>query len=167
MRDVLYLVESLLPQLLADASGWNSLLVDYHAPIVERVWRQWDACRISLHCIHPCDAGEALYHPHPWPAAMRICSGQYEMAVGYGEGDDPPPVASTLVLEAGSCYEMINLDGWHAVRPLAHPVLSVMVSGAPWDRECPKSTEPLVPLSQQRVQQMLHEFSRIYGSVAC
>ena len=51
----------------------------------------WRDCRIYLHRIYPCAPGEALFHPHLWPSAMRILSGEYEMAVGYGAGRVPRP----------------------------------------------------------------------------
>ena len=86
MLDVLEAVEQKLPELLRDEAGWNSLFIDYHPPTVERLWRTWGEYRVSLHRIHPCERGTALFHPHPWPSAMRILSGEYEMAVGYGSG---------------------------------------------------------------------------------
>ena len=34
-------------------------------------------------------------------------------------------------------------DAWHHVRPLDAPVLTLMVTGVPWQRSAPKSVEPL------------------------
>jgi hypothetical protein len=89
MLEILASVESELPRLLLDESAWSGLLIDYHPPTVERLWMGWQGHRVSLHRIHPCGPGQALFHPHPWPSAMRILSGEYEMAVGYGRGETP------------------------------------------------------------------------------
>ena len=70
--DTLAAVERGLPALLRDEGAWKSLLVDYHPPTVERLWRPWGAGRVYLHRIHPCARAEALFHPHPWPSAMRV-----------------------------------------------------------------------------------------------
>src|SRR5690348_11598928 len=118
MLQIMIEMEAKLKVLLADRARWNSVYVDYHKPYVERLWTQVDSVRVYLHRIHPCTRDEALFHPHPWPSAMRILQGKYEMAVGYGKGMNPPPKAATLVLETGSSYEMIDPDGWHYVRPL-------------------------------------------------
>ncbi len=94
MLDVLFHVEKALPQLLQDESAWNSVLVDYHPPTVERLWTAWQGYRVYLHRIHPCEHEQALFHPHPWPSAMRVLDGEYEMAVGFGAGTQTPPVAA-------------------------------------------------------------------------
>ena len=94
MLDVLSRVEQALPRLLQDETVWHSLLVDYHPPTVERLWTPWQEFRVYLHRIHPCAREEALFHPHPWPSAMCLLEGDYEMAVGFGAGLEPPPVAA-------------------------------------------------------------------------
>lgn len=166
MLDVLYKAEEELSVLLHRDNileGWNSVNVNYHDPHVERVWRQWGEYRISLHCIHPCEPSKSLFHPHPWPSAMRILSGEYEMEVGYGKGVEVPPSACKIVLQPESVYEMTDPDGWHSVRPLNGPCWTVMVSGKPWNR--PMNEEPkhkLEPLSAERVAKMLAWFSRQY-----
>jgi hypothetical protein len=162
MLDILYQAERVLPALLTDDTGWNSIFIDYEDPYVERLWRTWGEYRINLHCILPCSTGHALFHPHPWPSAMRIVEHQYEMTVGYGVGDQEPPVAMRLVLPPGSVYEMTNPDGWHAVRPVSLSVLTLMITGKPWSRSSPKSTKPLGPLSVDRNREMLSQFMRYY-----
>lgn len=124
-----------LPEFLRSQEGWNSAHVTYHPPRVERIWRQWGNHRILLHRIHPCEDGEALFHPHPWPSAVGILSGHYEHRTGFQAhttGDEKLPVTLELtrgVLTAGSSYEMTNPDAWHSVRPLEKPSDSVMVTG--------------------------------------
>ncbi|HYT90670.1 MAG TPA: hypothetical protein VEL76_18325 [Gemmataceae bacterium] len=164
MLDILQAVEKELPRLLADEAGWKSVDVDYHPPRVERLWRPWGEYRIYLHRIHPCERGEALFHPHPWPSAMRILSGDYEMAVGYGKGEELPPVAALMIAAGDFRYEMTDPDAWHYVRPLGGPAMTLMVTGKPWDRPAPRSTKPLQPLTDEQTKQILAFFRERYPS---
>ena len=139
MLEGLHQVEAVLPELLANQQldSWESLDIDYEPPRVERLWRQHGDFRIYLHRIHPC--AQALYHPHPWPSAIRILSGEYEMGLGFSEellpqnlmAADREVARATLV--AGASYEMVHPFGWHAVKPLKRPSLSLMVTAKPWD----------------------------------
>jgi hypothetical protein len=158
MLEVLSRVEAALPALLRDEAGWQTLDIDYHPPHVERVWRPWSEYRVSLHRIHPCLPGEALFHPHPWPSAMRIVDGGYEMAVGYGTGSTPPPVAARIVGAGDFRYEMTEPDAWHYVRPIDRPAMTIMVTGNPWTREAPRSAHPLRPLDPERTAAILQFF---------
>lgn len=160
MIGILHRVEKELPKLLLDESNWNSLFINYHPPFVERLWREWFEYRIYLHRIHPCKVGEALFHSHPWPSAMRIISGSYEMEVGYGK--EKPPVAARIIMGSGSEYEMTNPNGWHSVRPIDVPSLSLMVTGAPWNRSSPKSDRVLQPLSREQQTELLQRFREHY-----
>jgi hypothetical protein len=162
MLEILYAVEKELPRLLLDATAWNGLFIDYHPPAVERLWMRWHDCRISLHRIHPCSPGEALFHPHPWPSAMRILAGEYEMAVGYGKGEALPPIAGLMIAKGDFRYEMTDPDAWHYVRPLGRPTLSVMVTGKPWDRPAPRSSKPLVPLTDSQRAELFALFREHY-----
>ncbi len=162
MLDVLAAIERELPQLLADEGAWQSLDVDYEPPRVERLYRDIDGYRVYLHRIHPCEPGAALFHPHPWPSAVKIAAGSYEMAVGYGAGEVAPLIAATLVLPAGATYEMVEADGWHWVRPLGGPALSLMVTGKPWERWSPKPPRELRPLSDEAKRDLLAEFRKRY-----
>lgn len=162
MLDVLHRVESQLPQMLDDRSGWNSLFVDYHPPAVERLWRQWLDFRIYLHRIHPCNPGEALFHPHPWPSAMRVLNGTYEMAVGWGKGKKEPLIAARMILVPGCEYEMTDPDGWHSVRPLKEPSFSLMVTGHPWDSTSSEKKKPLGKLSLKK-EELFKFFREYYG----
>jgi hypothetical protein len=164
MLDVLDRVERELPALLADGDAWAGLFIDYHPPTVERLWRQWGEYRVSLHRIHPCAAHEALFHPHPWPSAMRVLSGEYEMAVGYGTGDEAPPVAARLVASGDLRYEMTDPDAWHYVRPIGGPSWSVMVTGKPWSRPAPRADKPLTGLTSEQRERVLAFFRARYGA---
>lgn len=63
-----------------------------------------------------------------------MLDGSYEMAVGYGAGVVAPPIAMRMIATAGTAYAMTDPDAWHDVRPLAAPVVAVMLSGLPWAR---------------------------------
>ena len=166
MLDVLFQVEQALPQLLCDESAWQSLLVDYHPPSVERLWTSWQGYRVYLHRIHPCEHGEALFHPHPWPSAMRVLDGEYEMAIGFGAGTKTPPVAALLIARGDFRYEMTHPDSWHYVRPLGRPTLSLMVTGKPWERESPRSDKPLRRLEGSQVAKLLRRFRTLFPADA-
>ena len=161
MLEILKKAEDALPALLKDEGKWAGLYVDYHPPIVERLWTQWEDYRISLHFIYPCERKDALFHPHPWPSAMKICFGDYEMAMGYGAGEKTPPVAMTINLHTGDVYEMTHPDTWHYVRPLFGPSMSIMVTGKPWDRWAP-SGKKLVPLSEKQRRRLFNYFQGFY-----
>src|SRR5262245_6435884 len=158
MLNILAAVEEELPRLLLDEPAWNGLFIDYHPPTVERLWTRWQDCRISLHRIYPCEPGEALFHPHPWPSAMRILSGEYEMAVGFGKGETLPPIAALMIARGDFRYEMTDPDAWHYVRPLGGPAMTLMVTGKPWDRPAPRSSKPLQPLTDEQKKQILAFF---------
>ena len=149
MLELLEAAERELPALIAEP-GWTGLHIDYETPHVDRAWRPWRGGRLNLHAIAPC--ANALYHPHPWPSAMRVLRGRYEM--GIGRGSDAPPLAARLVCGPGTAYEMTDRDAWHYVRPL-EPVLTIMVTGAPWDRSSPKPPRPLRPLSPEALAELL------------
>lgn len=147
-----------LPLLLKDEAGWNSLYVDYSAPIVERLWREWNGYRIFLHKIHPCEYNQSLYHKHNWPSAMEIVYGKYEMGIGYGVSNTPPPIASRIILPMGSSYEMTEKNGWHYVRPLDTCAYSIMITGKPWGSGAPKSERPLRTLTAEESQKLFSFF---------
>jgi hypothetical protein len=156
-----------LPGLLARADQWQSLFVDYEPPFVERLWAPVSvdgaAYRVFLHRIHPADPERCLFHPHPWPSAIKILSGSYWMNAGHGAGFEPPPVSMRLKLVAGASYEMAHPDGWHSVCPLGEPSRSIMVTGAPWSRPSHKPTKQLLPLDPAAADALLGFFRRAYG----
>ncbi len=164
MLEHLFQIEQQLPRLIREREHWHSVFVDYHTPFVERLWRLVGDYRLYLHRIHPCPSGAALFHPHPWPSAMRIVSGTYEMGVGYGSGMTPPPCAATLLLPAGTSYEMTDPDGWHYVRPLDVPSLSLMITRKPWHRPSPRSTTQLAPLSPAVQEELFAQFLQSYSA---
>jgi hypothetical protein len=143
--------------LLNDRNGWKSVLVDYHKPFVERVWRAYGDHRINLHVIHPCDASESLYHHHPWPSVMRVQKGHYEMGIGFGPIDAPTACLMRFKanVDGEFVYEMPHQDALHYVRAIDDVIHSVMLSGKPWGKDAPKSTTPLRPLPDERIDHIL------------
>lgn len=180
MLEVLHLVESKLPGLLEDTEAWASKCIDYSPPITHRLYRDVildrTTYRVYLHRIHPCE--RAFFHPHPWPSAIRVLpvvGSTYEMAVGFGPNDrhDPPPHAAvirvagpkTLSGDGGFEYSMEHPDGWHYVRVLGEPSVSVMVSGPPWERPggAPRTaTRDFRPLTEEESDVIFEHVHRCY-----
>jgi hypothetical protein len=155
----LYDAEAKLSGLLKDPEVWQTLDVDYEPPRVERLWVQLGLFRLYLHRIHPCET--PLFHAHPWPSAVRIISGRYEMDVGHDH-----LVYATITLAAGSEYEMIDKLGMHSVKPVAVPSLSVMITGEPWKwigkDPTPHPPTTLNPLSPEAKGDLLNIFRQFY-----
>jgi len=139
MLDKLLQIEKeVLPELLNNESLWKSMYIDYHPPVVARLWTQYENVRIYLHKIYPCQSSiEALFHPHPWESAIRILNGKYEMGVGHSATDEIPKIDCRLILPVHSTYEMKEMDGWHYVNPIKNPVYSLMVTGNRFSRKMP------------------------------
>lgn len=153
--------------LLHSPEIWNSLNIDYHPPHVERLWCQLGAYRLYLHFIHPCNEGEALYHPHPWPSAIHVLEGSYETGFGFGEGTEEPEVFGKVMVPTGDMYyDMTHKDGWHYVRPIVGVCSTVMLAGKPWERErVGKDYDELKPLGEDRKVIMLEYFKNYYRSI--
>lgn len=165
MLKVLHSIERQLPTLLQDETGWQSMFIDYEYPIVKRIWRQLGDHRVYLHKIHSCYRDKAFFHPHPWPSAMRILKGAYEMGLGYGNPNETPPtIMTTLVLEKGSEYVMDDINAWHYVRPVTEHAYSLMVTDLPWGGKAPKSNPPLQSLNSSVYQKLFHEFQTFYAA---
>ena len=87
------------------------------------------------------------------------------MELGYGASREEAAIASTLVLEAGSYYEMAHPKGWHSVNPIEGPSLSVMVTDVPWAFPVEPDAKPdkeLEPLELDVAEDLLEEFQLYY-----
>lgn len=94
----------------ADSQRWGSIVINKRRPHTYRAFLMEGGTRICLHRFEACDAEDAFPHPHPWPSAMLILSGIYDMAVGYTadlESAEPAPVID-VTLGAGSTYHMAD-----------------------------------------------------------
>lgn len=162
MIEKLLEIEKQMPALFDNPDNWQSLLVDYHPPVVDRLYRDVGDLRVFLHAIYPSEGDSFLFHPHPWPSAMKILFGTYKMDVGYGNGNTPPEVAATMWLNEGCYYEMVNQDAWHSVEPVTPVVYTIMVTGKPWGRVAPKPTKQLFPLAPEVKNPLFDLFKRFY-----
>ena len=160
---ILEQAEEVIPLLLKNEVTWKSLYIDYEKPYVARLWIPWKENRIYLHKIYPCAPEEALFHPHPWPSAMKIVRGMYEMGVGYGKGKKQPDVAARVNLAAGSSYAMDNKEGWHYVAPKLEPAYTLMITGIPWKRWAPSRKQVLRELSELEKKELFSLFNVYYG----
>lgn len=155
--------DKLILELLSQPDKWQTLLVNYFPPMVERCWIQIGNYRLMLHWIHECKPEEALFHTHRWPSAMHILDGTYEMGLGFGAGTTPPEKMATILFDRGGYYDMTHIDGWHYVRPVKGVCATTMLIGKPWEREeTVKDFPKMGPLSEQRKQVMLQWFANWY-----
>lgn len=138
LEQLLSALKNDLPALLADPSAWSSLIINRRKPYTYRVFTTLPSgLRVCLHKFDVCDTHEAFAHPHPWPGAFAILQGRYRMNVGYscnGREDSNPADALSVVLAAGSAYEITNPLTWHSVIPL-ETTYTIMVNGSPWDAD--------------------------------
>ena len=165
MLDVLRAVEIALPKLLCEpASSWQTLMIDYEKPHVERVWRQSGEYRICLHRIHPCREEDAFLHPHAWPMASRILDGTYreKRATGLEAKSRPPFSHFEVYRDASHAYEMVGPLLWHSVQPIEKVCMTLMVIGTPWHQCGTKSPRPLQPLSSSARDDILAFFRTQY-----
>lgn len=126
-------LEELRGGLLADRSKWDSLIVNRRKPWTYRVYAQLsNGMRVCLHRFEVCHTHEAFPHPRPWPGAFAILEGSYKMQIGYSaDRTSDMKDVMTVVLTAGSQYEITNPLAWHAVIPL-ETTYTVMVNDTPW-----------------------------------
>lgn len=157
--------------LLNNPTLWQSLDIDYETPRVERVWIPINNKRLSLHVIHPCEAGEALLHPHVWESAMYVLpiGGLYEHTIGCQMYDEigyltpKPTIVCKQIVEGPMYYEMMHEDSVHSVRPIAQPVFTIMLTGKPiWSENACKVGKNLVSLSDERKKEILLTFKNYF-----
>lgn len=116
----------------AELSDFQSKKVIYHKPEVWRLWLQVGEYRVNLHKIFKSEETE-LYHPHPWAMSTTILKGQCE--VGFGFGKTNPEICALSVYQPKSTYKMLHPQLWHYVKPLSDSILTIMVSGKPWENQ--------------------------------
>ena len=159
MLHVLQQIEERLPSMLHHPfTEWVGVDLDGESPRIERLWTQVEQFRVCLDRIH--SSTTASMHRHHWPSAMHVVSGRLEMSVGSGSGSTPPIVAATVLLNECNRFEMIHPDGWHAIRSLNGPVMSVVVTAPAWDRE--HAEVPAKPLSSEGREAILRFFRERY-----
>ncbi|MEL6109448.1 MAG: hypothetical protein AAFU85_25855 [Planctomycetota bacterium] len=122
-----------------------------------------------MHRFEACDVADAFPHPHPWPSAVLILSGEYEMRVSQSadleSGDHLPTIR--LTLGAGSTYHMDEPTTWHQVIPRSR-CYSLMVNGQRWERphrRAPSTSgKGLQPMSEEELSSHLATLGRLLDS---
>ncbi len=148
-----------------DLRGWQSAYTVFNGIPAERLWRPMGELHLVLQRSYPGQPGSASLHHHVGPVAVQILTGTCEMGVGYGSVIDPAALAARMILPAGSVYEMPNGPGWHWVRPLEQPSLSLMVTGRLWNEE----VDPLLdlvqcpPLTAQQHMSIFSEIAEVFA----
>jgi hypothetical protein len=124
----------LIPDLIRfNRTDWQGLKITRRKPHTYRAFIQFGQYRICLHRFEHCEDGEALYHPHPWPAAFKILKGGYNMQVGMSTHRDTEPVSvASFKMTEGSSYEIISPLTWHAIQPIGGECFTVMINDTPW-----------------------------------
>jgi hypothetical protein len=154
---------------------WESKAIRYEYPHVDRLFMKYatpgsTAARLNLHVIRPC-SDDALFHPHPWPSAMKILKGSYKMKVGDKECANPHRVVKehgTITLVPGM-YSMNDHRMWHSVQVApGTAVYSIMVTGLPYEGETDymnaqrngtiATPGPQASLTQEAMSKQLTEF---------
>lgn len=155
-------------QHIDDASRWGSLVIDRRQPHTWRVFAPFGELRICLHRFAPCEAGESFAHPHPWPSAMLVLSGVYQMSVAHSadlRSDETSPVLD-VVLGPGSQYAMTEPGTWHQVVPRTE-CFSLMINGPRWEqphRRAPTTSgKGLTEMSATELGSHLGTFKRLIG----
>lgn len=126
-----------LSALLLKPEAWDSLVINRRKPYTYRVFTTLpNGLRLCLHKFEVCDTHEAFAHPHPWPAAFMILSGQYKLKLGRSldRKDSNPVDVATMIMSQYSSYEMLDPLTWHSVIPLT-TTYTVMINGTPWSQE--------------------------------
>ena len=169
-------VEADLPQLLEDESRWNTLDIDYHPPHVQRVWTEHNGYRVCLHRFpNSCNLNVALYHPHPWPSAIRIIEGGYVQSIGHetiigNEEEYTIKVVTDAIvsMQSDDVYIMANPKAWHKVVP-AIETYSLMLMGPLFDKDemseaISKPHKKLEQLSEDTKLFIIEKFKAYYGN---
>lgn len=199
IEDLKHIEKTVLMDLLKNPSIWNTLDVNYYPPRVERLWTQLEDQRLMLHIIHPCEPLTSLYHPHAWPSVMHVLDGKYEMGLGIKhssgmlekiaiqKGKESPSFIvlpkkkqedqrtiirqiCKLEMNGDNYYEMLDIKGWHYVRPINNVCLTVMLTGEPWSHDIEYKVEKdgqptwgkLPELTEHRKLEILEIFKEHY-----
>lgn len=123
--------EIMLPSWLVEEAEWQGVFANSKKPHLRRLWRPLKNHRVNLHHFTACEPEEEFPHPHPWQMKVRILEGRYVIGLGRSSRVDQPPKLEYITLGPGDCYEMLDADQWHAIRPLGPEALTLMVAGPP------------------------------------
>lgn len=131
-------LEKLIPKVregLNELEAWDSLVINKRKPHTYRVFRQYDDLRVCLHRFEPCGPDDCFAHPHPWPGAFLMLSGEYIHRIGASDSLGSEPIFFFKeIVRPFSMYEIIHPQTWHSVQPLK-TTYTIMVNGTPWDTQ--------------------------------
>src|SRR5260221_6968295 len=81
----------------------------FSIPRISRLWMPYGEGRLCLDLLHYPEHQCGHYSPHPWPFAMKIQGGYYEVAHGHGPlRGAPPKTGKCRVLAKGDRLEVGN-----------------------------------------------------------
>jgi hypothetical protein len=176
MLDILEEVFDELPDIVRFPELWDSLIVNRRKPITYRAFHIFKegslaGIRVCLHRFEYCEAKDAFLHPHPWPSAMKVLSGQYKMNVGFSQDlvSQPTTVVETI-LARGSVYASDEPRFWHSVQPVTEHAYSVMINGPAWGPDIAHTKAPttkgkdLDKMSQKDLEWHLHTFTQLISN---
>lgn len=152
-----------------EPSLWRSIVINRRKPHTYRAFLQLGDSRICLHRFEACEPADSFAHPHPWPSAMLILSGEYEMVVGHTPdlSSTEPTEVIRLALSAGSIYHMRERQTWHQVIPRS-TCYSLMVNGPRWDiahQRAPSTTgKQLEPMDPKQLSEHLEACHRLLAN---
>jgi hypothetical protein len=128
MINILNKIINELPRHLASSEGWQSINMNNHEPVIERVFKTIGDNRVCLNKIYKSDK-DLLVHNHSWPFAVKLFHGEYEMGVGISKDGTQPEINAIATIVAGMSYDMSNMNLWHYTKPITDFTYSVMVIG--------------------------------------
>lgn len=130
-------LQDLLPQVLDSLTNgddeWDSLVINRRKPHTYRMFKHFDGLRVCCHVFDQCDEEDAFAHPHPWPGAFLILSGEYIHTVGFSPDlQSQPTFLYREIVRPFMMYEIVHKQTWHKVQPTVR-THTIMVNGEPWD----------------------------------
>ena len=130
-------LHELLPVVLEDLQKknydeWDTLVINRRKPHTYRISKMYGDYRICLHNFVECEEDEAFAHPHPWPGAFLLLSGEYYHRLARSKNAITLPTSyHKQLLRANSMYEITHPLEWHSVQPLVR-TMTIMINGKPW-----------------------------------
>lgn len=156
-----------IPDLIRQPEVWKLKHFVFDKPgfRIQRLYAPVGENTVRLHRFEPYGPrSAAMIHHHVWPMAARLLEGEYEMQVGYTEGNAEPPCLMRLMMQAPMAYEMMDVNIWHSVRPLKQ-TYTVLIHGPefPINRGDPnEGGVTYLNRSDERRDELLAEFHRFY-----
>lgn len=159
MLNSLYEIEKNLATHLEDKNSWKSLYIDYDKPYIKTLYKTIGEHTVYLTEICFCHPGEIIPKSSPWPFAMKIISGSYEMTFGFSKVDTISHTTK-LILSRDSYYEGTDIQAKHGLRALEKNSFALVVTGKPWSNK--KYNYPLRHLANNESNEIFNAFNKAY-----